>query len=56
MEAGCWLAANLATGRIRPMEHEGDYADDDVLVHVTVEDGRVWARLHERSDKEESDD
>lgn len=45
---GVWLVANLVTETIRSMEHEGDYEESDVLVHVTIREGRVFAQLHEQ--------
>lgn len=50
VSGGVWLVADLAAGTVRSMEHEGDYNEEEVLVHVTVENGRVFAQLHERVD------
>lgn len=55
---GVWLVANVDGGWIRPMEHEGDYGKDDVIINVTVEAGGTVVRTigkspYEREAEEE---
>lgn len=49
-----WLVADRRAANVRAMEHEGDYADGDTLIHVSNGIGGVNVRLLPVKDQEDT--